>query len=105
MPVTRTTDEWQRAMGGWLRDARLARELDQLSLAELADISVRALRGLEAGEGSSLGTLIKAVRALGREDWLEQLDEGADEPSPLELLRESHRRPMRPQRAPRRRRT
>jgi transcriptional regulator with XRE-family HTH domain len=104
MPVSRTTDEWQQALGGWLRDARLARELDQQSVAERADISIKALRGLETGDGSSLGTLIKVVRALEREDWLEQLDEGAGEPSPLELLRESRNRPMRPQRAPRRRR-
>jgi len=104
MPVSRTTDEWQRTLGGWVRDARLARELDQQTLAESADISVKAVRGLETGDGSSLSTVIKVVRALGREDWLEQLDEGAGEPSPLELLRESRRRPMRPQRAPRRRR-
>lgn len=105
MPVTRTIDEWQQALGGWLRDGRLGRGLDQQSLAELADVSVRALRGLERGDGSSLGTVIKVVRALGREDWFEQLDEGAADPSPLELLRESRRRPMRPQRAPRRTRT
>ena len=104
MPMTRTTEEWQRAVGEWLRDARLARDLDQETVASLADISTRALRNLESGDGSSLGTLIKTVRALGREDWLEQLDEGTGEPSPLELLRESRKRPARPQRAPRRRR-
>ena len=103
MPVTRTTEEWQRAIGVWLRESRLARELDQQTLARLADISTRSLRNLESGEGSSLGTLIKTVRALGREGWFEQLDEGIGEPSPLESLRKSRNRPMRPQRAPRRR--
>lgn len=103
MPVTKTTEEWQRAIGAWLREARLARGLDQNTVAVLADISARSLRNLESGEGSSLATLIKTVRALGREGWLEQLDEGIGEPSPLELLRESRNRPMRPQRAPRRR--
>ena len=103
MPVTKTTDEWQRAIGAWLRESRLSRELDQQTVARLADISTRSLRNLEAGEGSSLRTLIKTVRALGREGWLEQLDEGTGEPSPLELLRAARNRPTRPQRAPRRR--
>ncbi|HEU0205607.1 MAG TPA: helix-turn-helix transcriptional regulator [Pseudolysinimonas sp.] len=101
--MTRTTEEWQRALGMWLRETRLARGLDQNTVAVLADISTRSLRNLESGDGSSLASLIKTVRALGREDWLEQLDEGIGEPSPLELLRESRNRPMRPQRAPRRR--
>ena len=101
MPITNTTEEWQRAIGGWLRDSRLARSFDQETVARLADISTRSLRNLESGDGSSLATLIKTVRALGREGWFEQLDEGIDEPSPLELLRESRKQPMRPQRAPR----
>ena len=103
MPVTRTTKEWQRAIGDWLRDSRLGRELDQQTVARLADISVRSLRNLESGEGSSLATLIKTMRALGREDWFEGLDEGIGEPSPLEMLRASRKQPMRRRRAPRRR--
>jgi hypothetical protein len=91
-------------VGGCEMPASPASSIDQQSVAQRADISIKALRGLETGDGSSLSTLIKVVRALEREDWLEQLDEGAGEPSPLELLRESRNRPMRPQRAPRRRR-
>lgn len=102
MPVSRTTLEWQIALGQSLRDARLARRLDQETLATMADVSTRALRNLEAGQGSSLSTLIKTVRALGREEWLDALDERSDAPSPLELLRRSQGRPMRPRRAPRR---
>ncbi|MEO8261209.1 MAG: hypothetical protein ABI566_01455 [Pseudolysinimonas sp.] len=102
MPVTRTTDEWQVAIGAALRDARLARRIDQETLSRLADISSKSLRNLEGGEGSTLGTLIKVTRALGREDWLAALDEGSDQLSPLEMLRQSRRRPGRPQRAPRR---
>jgi transcriptional regulator with XRE-family HTH domain len=102
MPVTKTTSEWQASLGDSVRDARLARNLDQRGLARMADISERALRNLESGEGSSLGTVIKVVRALDREDWLAAFDEGADEPTPLELLRESQRRPAKRRRAPRR---
>lgn len=101
MPVNLTTEEWQQALGEALRDARLARRLDQGTVAHRADISTRALRNLENGEGSSLATLVKTVRALGREDWLAALDEGAAEPSPLERLRMSRGQPRRPQRAPR----
>lgn len=102
MPVTRTTDEWQAAIGAALRDARLGRALDQETVARRAGVSTKSLRNLESGEGSTLGTLIKVTRALGREDWLAALDEGSDQPSPLELLREARRQPRRPQRAPRR---
>jgi transcriptional regulator with XRE-family HTH domain len=103
MPINRTTEEWQRSLGDAIRDARLARRLDQVTLADRADISSRSLRNLESGEGSSLATLIKTVRALGREDWLAALDERVDEPTPLEVLRQSRRQRPKPQRAPRRR--
>jgi transcriptional regulator with XRE-family HTH domain len=102
VPISRTTDEWQAMIGAWLRDARLAREIDQESLARRAGISSKSLRNLEAGEGSTLGTLIKVTSALGRDDWLAALDEGSDQPSPLEMLREARRLPRKPQRAPRR---
>ncbi|CAN5209761.1 hypothetical protein BH11ACT3_BH11ACT3_08930 [soil metagenome] len=69
----------------------------------MADISRKSLGNLEAGEGSTLGTLIKVTRALGREDWLAALDERGEQLSPLELLRQSRQRPVRPRRAPRRR--
>lgn len=101
MPVNRTADEWQVALGESLRDARLARQIDQRTLARRADISDRSLRNLENGKGSTLGTVIKVVRALGREDWLDALDEGAGEPSPLEMLRESRGHPAKPRRASR----
>ncbi|MBX3193781.1 MAG: helix-turn-helix domain-containing protein [Microbacteriaceae bacterium] len=102
MPVNPTTEEWQQRLGDALRDARLARRIDQETLADRADISTRSLRNLENGAGSSLSTLIKTVRALGREDWLAALDERVDEPTPLELLRRSRHQPAKPRRAPRR---
>ena len=53
----------QRLRGGW----------DQESLALCANISVGALKNLESGKGSTVMSLIKVVRALHREDWLEAL--------------------------------
>ena len=79
--------------------------MDQTTLARLADIAPKSLQNLEAGRGSTLATLIKIVRALDREDWLESLDEGVGELSPMEQLRVAQNRPAKPRRAPRNRTT
>ena len=102
MPVSRTTQEWQATLGEWIRDSRLARGIDQRTLAQQADVSERALRNFESGSGSTLSTVIRVVRALDRENWLAALDEGAAGPSPIELLRQAQRKPAKPRRAPRR---
>ncbi|MBN3780892.1 helix-turn-helix domain-containing protein [Burkholderia sp. Ac-20345] len=67
----RTVQEWEIELGNSLRTLRLHRNLDQATLAARAGISVRSLRNLESGNGSSLHTLIEVVRTLGRESWLE----------------------------------
>lgn len=68
---SRTVKEWEVELGESLRTLRLHRNLDQATLAARAGISVRSLRNLESGNGSSLHTLIEVVRTLGRESWLE----------------------------------
>ena len=60
-----TVDEWGQTLGREIRDARLARRLDQRSLARTANVSIIALAGLDRGEGSSLSTLIAVVRWFG----------------------------------------
>lgn len=42
---------------------------DQAPNSERAGISVRALRNLESGNGSTLRTLIQVLRSIGRESW------------------------------------
>ena len=101
MPVAKTTEEWLDTLGESIRDARIARLMDQSTLARLADIAPKSLGNLEAGRGSSLTTLIKVVRALDREDWLDNLDEGIGEPGPMEQLRLAQHRPVKPRRVPR----
>lgn len=73
-------------MGSQFRALRLAAGLDQLGLAEQADVSIGALRNLERGAGSSLRTVIRVARTLNRESWLEGI---APVPtvSPIEVLR------------------
>lgn len=82
--------EIESQIGEKLQRFRLNRNLDQATLAARAGISVRALRNLEAGRGSSLQTLIVVVRALGRGTWFDTI---APEPlNPLTLTRNANLR-------------
>lgn len=75
------------ALGAQVRALRLQQDLDQATVAERAAVSLSALKALEAGRGSSLRTVVRVARALGRDDWL---DEFFEEPtlSPIALARE-----------------
>jgi transcriptional regulator with XRE-family HTH domain len=81
-----TPEEIQIALGARLRRLRLNRNIDQLTTAEKAGISEKALRNLEAGRGSTIETLVRVLKAL---DYLEGIEMIAPESSvnPLELLR------------------
>ncbi len=65
---------------------RIRSNQEQTELAERAGVSVGALKNLEGGKGSSLKTLIKVARALGRTDWLEALAPKVTV-SPMQMLR------------------
>ncbi len=86
----------EQEFGDQVRRARLISDLTQMEVAAAANIGVVTLSNLEAGKGSTLATLIKVLRALGREDWLRTLE---PEPSvsPIRLAREAagHREPRR----------
>src|SRR3546814_3476427 len=81
-----TTEALQVRLGDQLRRLRLARDLDQLTLADKAGVSEKALRNLEAGRGSSLSTLLQVLRALDRLDWLETLSRSEEHTSELQSL-------------------
>jgi transcriptional regulator with XRE-family HTH domain len=82
----RSTEDWEATIGAQIRRERLTADIDQESLASRANVSVGALKNLEAGRGVNLKTLIRVVRALDREDWLRSL---SPEPtvSPIALAR------------------
>jgi transcriptional regulator with XRE-family HTH domain len=79
-------DELQAVFGKQLQELRISKNLDQITTAEKAGISERALRNLEAGHGSSIETLVRVLKAL---DSLEGMRLLAPRPSvsPLALLR------------------
>lgn len=81
-----TVEEWEARLGEQLRDVRVARALDQVGLAELANVSVRAVSNLERGRGSSLRTLVAVAKALERTDWLDALAPPVTI-SPIQMLR------------------
>lgn len=81
-------DELQAVFGKQLQELRISKNLDQVTTAEKAGISARALRNLEAGRGSSVETLIRVLKALDSLDGLQLLAPRATV-SPLALLRHS----------------
>ncbi|EFQ84357.1 DNA-binding helix-turn-helix protein [Aeromicrobium marinum DSM 15272] len=92
----RTTEEWEAGVGAQFRALRLEQDLDQATVADRASVSLSALKALESGRGSSLRTVVRVARALGRVEWLESVHE-VPEVSPLAIARatEGVRRPRR----------
>jgi len=86
--VAKTIEQTEAALGAQVKRARIEQGLSQNMLADLSNVSLATVQNLERGSGSSLATLIKVVRVLKKEAWLEQLapDHG---PSPMQLLRAS----------------
>lgn len=70
---TRTVEEWENIIGNQVRELRLRLNMDQRVLAERAGVSWSAVKNLEGGKGVTLKTLIRVLRILGREEWLETL--------------------------------
>lgn len=80
-----TVEELEERVGGQVRSRRLAAGRTVEDVAWEAGVASKTVQNLERGRGSSLATLIKVLRALGAEDWLETLT--PDEPvSPLAVL-------------------
>lgn len=66
-----TFSEVLHALGVRLREQRLAQSLTQRELAQMAGLSLGALRKLETNGQCSLETLVRVAQALG---LLEELD-------------------------------
>ncbi len=68
-----TSVEVLHALGVRLREQRLAQSLTQRELAQMAGLSLGALRKLETDGQCSLETLIRVVQALGLLNDLDDL--------------------------------
>jgi len=96
----KTPDEWEVELGLQVRDVRLRQNIDQQRLAEQAGVALNVVKRLEGGKGTTVISLIKILRALGRVEWLNTLAPVVSI-SPLQML---HEKPAR-QRASRTRGT
>jgi len=84
--VFRTPEELQTLLGERIRKLRLSRNMDQLTTANKAGISEKALRNLEAGRGSTVETLLRTLKALDSLQGIEMLAPDVTV-NPLALLR------------------
>jgi transcriptional regulator with XRE-family HTH domain len=84
----KTADELQAFLGERIRRLRIQRALDQASVADKAGVSLRAVRNLEAGRGSTMATFLSVLKALDAVEWLDVLVPEISV-SPMSLLRHS----------------
>ena len=68
-----TPEETIADLGHSLKTFRIQRGLDQKQLAARAGVSLGALSHLENGQGSTLLSFVKVLRALGLQNGLHQL--------------------------------
>ena len=80
------TDDREAEIGRQLRSLRLRQDLDQRTLAERAGVALNVVKNLEAGKGSTVSSLIRVLRALGRADWLNSLSPTVSI-SPMQMLK------------------
>jgi transcriptional regulator with XRE-family HTH domain len=65
--IPENQDLLEKKIGKNLKAFRLARNLSQQQLSEKAGLSRRTITSIENGQGSTLATLIRIVRALDQE--------------------------------------
>ncbi len=83
----KTTPELLISLGQNLRDIRLRQNIDQRQLAERTAVALNVIKNLEGGKGSTVTSLIKVLRALGRDAWLDTLAPQISI-SPLQMLKQ-----------------
>lgn len=76
----------ERALGRNLRARRIAQDLTQEDLGRRANVSVGAVRNLEAGRGTNVSTLLAVCSVLEVTEWIERVGPPPPAFSPLDLL-------------------
>lgn len=91
MKIISTPEELEESLGENIKALRLQKNIDRKTLCARAGISEHALRNLEDGKGTTLKTLIRTLKALERESWLETIAPKTSI-NPLHLVREKQQR-------------
>ena len=81
-----TSDRWEADLGRQIRTLRLRQNLDQQQLSDRAGIALNAVKNLEGGKGATLRSLVQALRALSRVEWLQSLAPPVSI-SPIQMLK------------------
>lgn len=79
-------DRAEAELGRQIRQLRLRRNLHQDELADRAGIALNAVKHLEAGNGATVRTLVRVLRALDRQAWLRTLAPAVSI-SPVQMLK------------------
>jgi transcriptional regulator with XRE-family HTH domain len=80
------SDRWEVDLGRQIRTLRLRQNLDQQQLADRAGIALNAVKNLEGGKGTTVRSLVQALRALNRVEWLHTLAPPVSI-SPIQMLK------------------
>lgn len=67
----RTPDELESLLGEHIKSLRLQKNITRKELCARASVSETALRNLEGGKGSTVTTLMKILKSLGRESAID----------------------------------
>jgi transcriptional regulator with XRE-family HTH domain len=86
-----TPEELEELLGKNLKALRLQKNIDRKTLCARAGVSEHALRNLEDGKGTTLKTLIRILKALERESWLNTIAPKTSI-NPLHLVRNNPER-------------
>jgi len=89
--VPTPAEGYEQELGQHLRSLRLRQNMDQRDLAARAGVALGVVKRLESGQGATLKSLIKVLRALGRVDWIHSLAPAVSI-SPLQMLKSKRKR-------------
>ncbi|MCB0366365.1 MAG: helix-turn-helix transcriptional regulator [Bdellovibrionales bacterium] len=91
MKTILSDEEIEQILGENIKALRLQKNILRQKLCSQAGVSLTALKNLEMGKGTTLKTLVKVARALGRQDWLTALAPTATI-NPLHMVKEEPKR-------------
>jgi transcriptional regulator with XRE-family HTH domain len=94
-------EDLEATLGRNVRALRIAKRLTQSEVARRANVSLGALQHLERAEGATVATLVKVLRALDAQGWLNTLAPAPPQFSPLAVLADTKAQRARRRGAPR----